>query len=339
VELLPDEPRSWERLAGAARARGSWSELAAFTSRQRAALERDFGLELDKAAADIARGAVLRSSAFASILEQAPLDGGFVPLVARALALRPAGPAGPGEARAAQNWFQWAAPLCLLRDCPLPGPALERVAALAGGLLAPEQSAFAALAAGDVARAALLERRAEAPWSEPWAPYFALKARRAVERGDTAGARAALAIGHRGFRARAGWRVVAAAAGTVNPTAPAAAPPLSREVWEASDWWFERGASRLDLVASRPARGLLLELTATPQKGALLELLWDGERLAPFEIAAGSLASSFAVAVGPAGVTPEPHLLEIRVLAGDLRPAMRVLLDAPAPRTAASPAP
>jgi hypothetical protein len=60
-------------------------------------------------------------------------------------------------------------------------------------------------------------------------------------------------------------------------------------------------------------------------------VLWDGRLLAPLAVAAGATAVRVPVAVGTgasgASGEPEPHLLEVRVRAGDLRPAARVRLE------------
>ena len=99
-------------------------------------------------------------------------------------------------------------------------------------------------------------------------------------------------------------------------------PPLARDRWEAADWWFDQGASRLDLLPARGAAALWLEFTAGSRSAALLEVQWDGRALPPLAVAAGAASVRL-----PLEVSNEPHLLEIRVRAGDLRPAVRVRLE------------
>jgi hypothetical protein len=194
-------------------------------------------------------------------------------------------------------------------------------------MLSPEQSAFAALAAGDLVRANLLERRAESIWSESWAPYLTLKAMRLLESGEDAAARAALGQTHRAFRARIPWRSAAELAHIREAATPGLLPP-ARTTWEAADWWFDRGASRLDLLPAHPAATLVLEPGTALAKSALVEVLWDGTRLPLVEVpAGGESATTFRIELNSPGATPEAHLLEIRPLSGDLRPAMRVRLD------------
>ncbi|MGE0639817.1 MAG: hypothetical protein AB7P46_06010 [Thermoanaerobaculia bacterium] len=341
--LLPDEPRSWRSLAQTAYERRSWPDYLALTARLRRSLVHEFEEVLPQGMKVATAEATVSPRIFREVLTMAPVDGEFVPFVERVLSLRPPGAADEAESQAAATWFDWAAPLCLLRNCPLSGGAMARLASLAGPRLAPEQTAFAALAAGDSARADLLERRSDALWSEPWAPYFTLKAKQLAAKGDDNGARAALEQAHRAFRVRTAWRRLAET--LLAPKTPssvreaslaAAVQPAARAVWEASDWWFDRGATRLDLLPVRPAPALLFELSEAPREGALLEMQWDGRRLEPVWLPPGATSARVEIpaatagdgsAVSGPGVTPEAHLLETRFPWGNLRPAMRVRLD------------
>jgi hypothetical protein len=208
---------------------------------------------------------------------------------------------------------------------------MGRLASLAGSTLSGGEAALAALAAGDRVRADLLERRSEELWSEPWAPFSTLKARQQAERKEIAAARATLLTVHRAFRVRLAWRALAerlAAVGVVP------GPPLARASWEASDWWFDKGASRLDLLPSRPAAALWLDFAEAARGEALLAVQWDGRALPPVAVAAGATSVRVAIALAPlapmpAGATgePEPHVLEVRVRTGEIRPAARVRLE------------
>ena len=62
--------------------------------------------------------------------------------------------------------------------------------------------------------------------------------------------------------------------------------------------------------------------------GALLETQWDGIALSPLVVPPGAAMVRLPVEVsaGTAGI-PEPHLLEVRVRWGELRPAARVRLE------------
>jgi len=206
-----------------------------------------------------------------------------------------------------------------VRDCPFSPGAMGRLASLAGTTLAGSAAAFAALAAEDRGRADLLERRSEELWSEPWAPFLTLKAKQQAARKEIAAARATLLTVHRAFRVRLAWQSLAERLSAVGVSP---GPPLARDRWEAADWWFDQGASRLDLLPARGAAALWLEFTAGSRSAALLEVQWDGRALPPLAVAAG--AASFRL---PLVVLNEPHLLEIRVRAGDLRPAVRVRLE------------
>ncbi|MEO8198025.1 MAG: hypothetical protein ABI689_15010 [Thermoanaerobaculia bacterium] len=323
--LLPDQPLTWKRLAATALERGSWSEYDALTARHRASLRATLERDLARAAtaasgsgSELMRMQEARRS-YSAVLAAAPVDAEFAPLVETALGLLPPGPAAEAQVRAAAAWLEWALPLCLVRDCPFAEGAMSRLASLAGSTLAGGEAAFAALAAGDRARADLLERRSDELWSEPWAPFLTFKARQLAAHKEIAAARAALLTVHRAFRVRLAWRTLAERIGAagVNP-----GPALARESWEAADWWFDKGASRLDLLPSRRAAALTLEFAEPARAAALLEVQWDGRVLPPLAVAAGAAAVRL-----PLAVADEPHLLEIRVRAGDLRPAVRVRLE------------
>ena len=318
--LLPDQPLTWKRLASTALERKSWTEYAELTAHYRESLQA--ALESDLALADSAvdRGDLAAARRqYSAVLDDAPVDDGFSPLVETVLGRLPPGPAAESQVRAGAAWLSWAEPLCLVRDCPFSPPAMARLASLAGTTLAGSEAAFAALAAGDRARADLLERRSDELWSEPWAPFLTLKAKQQAARKEVAEARATLLSVHRAFRPRLAWRGLAErlAATGVTP-----GPPLARERWEAADWWFDHGASRLDLLPSRAADGLWLDFPQALGSGALLEVQWDGKALPPLVVAPG--AASIRL---PLAVSSEPHLLEIQVRSGDLRPAVRVRLE------------
>lgn len=323
--LLPDQPLTWRRLAATALERHSWGEYATLSARHRASLRAQLESELARAAAaaggsgsELARQQAARRD-YSAVLVAAPVDAEFAPYVETALGLLPPGPAAESQVRAAAAWLDWALPLCLVRDCPFADSAMSRLASLAGSTLGGGEAAFAALAAGDRGRADLLERRSDELWSEPWAPYLTFKAKRQAARKEIAAARATLLTVHRAFRPRLAWRMLAervAAVGVVP------GPPLARASWEASDWWFAKGASRLDLLPTRPAAALGFELAEPARGEALLEVQCDGRLLPPVVVAAGSVGVRV-----PVELASEPHLLEIRVRAGDLRPAVRVRLD------------
>ncbi len=331
--LLPDRPLTWKRLAATAFERKSWAEYAALTARHRASLRARLEVDLAVASArqdeDARSGLAALQQArrdFSAILAAAPVDAEFAPLVEQALGRLPPGPAQESQVRAADEWLRWAQPLCLVRQCPFASGAMSRLASLAGSTLAGSEAAFAALAALDLPRADLLERRSEELWSEPWAPFLTYKAKQQAARKEIAEARATLLRVHRAFRVRLAWRALAERLGAVGVTP---GPPLARDTWEAADWWFDQGASRLDLLPARPAAGLALEFAEPSRSGALLEALWDGRLLPPLAVPAGATSVRLPIEVmsGGSASAPEPHLLEVRVRSGDLRPAARVRLE------------
>ena len=311
AELLPDTPSSWERLTRVAIERGDLARAAALRQRYRAALARDLaarfehatGLAAEPRAADAARREIDETIAGA-----AP-DAALAPLVEGALAARPPGPPSAALAAAAVRWIDWARPLCLARDCPLSAAAFDRLAGAAAGRLTPEEAAFAALAAGDRARAERWARRSEALWSEAWAPYLLLAARQRLAAGDRAGARDALGRVHRAARARMPWRRLARAAGL----APEPAPPVLAALWQPTEWEWRTGTATLAFETDRPGTALRLALVAPPALPALLEVAWEGRAAAPVVVPAGAQSVRL-----PAPLAAGPHLARISALAGEL---------------------
>lgn len=327
--LMPERPLTFQRLAATAFERQAWGDYALWSDRHRESLLAAFERDLAAAAGALARGDLqglqLARQQYGAVLAAAPVDAEFAPVVETVLAKLPPGPAAESQVRAADAWLAWARPLCLVRDCPFSSAAMGRLASLAGTTLAASEAAFAALAAEDLPRADLLERRSEELWSEPWAPFLTLKARQQAARKEIAEARSTLLSVHRAFRVRVAWRTLAERLGAAGATL---GPPLARDSWEAADWWFDRGASRLDLLPSRPAAAVWLDFAEPTKNGALLEAQWDGRALPPVAVPAGAAAARLPIAVTlAADGRPEPHLLEVRVRSGDLRPAARVRLE------------
>ncbi len=327
--LLPDQPLTWRRLAATAFERQSWNEYADLTARHRQSLRASFERDLATAGGQVARGELaglqMARGLYGELLAAAPVDAEFAPVVETVLGSLPPGPANGAQIRAAGAWLAWAQPICLVRQCPFSPAAMARLASLAGSTLAGSAAAFFALAAQDLPRAELLERRSEELWSEPWAPFLTLKARQQAAGKEIAAARATLAKVHRAFRVRLAWRELAERLGVVGVSP---GPPLARDRWEAADWWFDHGASRLDLLPAHATSALWLEFAEPAAAGALLEAQWDGRALPPLAVPPGAAAVRLPVEVTTgSAAAPEPHLLEVRVRWGALRPAARVRLE------------
>lgn len=310
ASLLPDLPGSWRRLGETALARHDWRAYSGFIGHQRSAAAGALARLLEAQAGRPTLG---------SALIDLPVDGALVSSLEAALTALPAGPASDALARTAGAWISWARPLCLVRGCPLTPRAMARLGSLAGSALPPEDIALVALAADDPERAALLERRSDALWSEAWAPYLTYKALRLAARGESVEARLALRGAHRAFRTRLAWRRAAAAL-RLDVTHVEAPPDAVR--WSPTEWWFDRGASRLDLMPARAGQGITLRFVEPARNEALVEPLWDGAAREPVVIAAG--ATGFRI---PLAVNREPHLLELRVRAGQLQPLAEVVLE------------
>ncbi len=315
AELVPDRSWVWAPFAERAARAHDWRAFVAFDARRQAAstVEVDAALAAAEAGLESGNAGAARNGLDEILANLAP-DAAAAPRLERLLSRRPAGPAPEATARAALRWLDWAIPLELLGRPALAPEAIGRLTSLAGGRLTPDQAAVAALAADDLARAELFERRSDSLWSERWAPFLALKATGALARRAPAEARAALEQVHRDYRKRVPWRRLALEVGLP-------ATPLGRERWEATDWIWSEGKARLELDPDRAASGLRLAIEGVGEGGAVLEAVLDGRALAPVILSERAREAVVAVALDPA-----PHLLELRARAGTVRPAPAVEL-------------
>lgn len=324
VELLPDRSHTWRRLFVAAVERGELAAAASLRERERRALADELEGELSSHSSQL-RDELRPAGGLDPLIAAAPRDAAFVPWLERALAARAPGPASPQLAAAAERWLDWARPLCLSAGCPLSPSAFDRLGGVAGSVLAPSEAAFAALAAGDTARAEQLARRSEALWSAEWAPYSLLAAERRRAAGDGAGARAALDRVHRSARTGLAYRRLAAElAEPAEPQESDRSLATSAERWESSEWETERDDPRLALRSALAARALVVRFARPAPRPSLIVAEWNGRAAPALELAAGATSLRLELPVAPS-----PSLLRLVAVAGELPPVGLTTLEAP----------
>jgi hypothetical protein len=324
AELLPDRPETWRRLAASALRRWELGPALRFRARARESESQQLEARIDFAVAALERTGDLRraKSELAAVVAALPLERSSTGRLERALAVLPAGPGGRALAETARRWLEWALPLCALRNCPLAPAAFARLGSLAGAELPSELDAAAAVAAGDLARADRLALRAQALWSESWAPFVVLAAKARLEAGERAEAAARLAPLHREARKSLAARRVARAAGAAGFDGP---PPEAAR-WEANEWRGAGAARALELLPARPFAALVVELHRPTPGRALLIAEWDGEPLPPVALAAGDRQLRIAPPRDSAA-SAEPHLLRLSLLAGELPEVGATILE------------
>jgi hypothetical protein len=312
-QLLQEERARQHDWPGFCSARARWQPLLV------ADLERDLAAaEARLAGGDLAGG----RSALQHVIADAPPDRRTASLLARAVVDLPPGPLSPSLVGALDRWLLWGLPLWELGESALSEEALARIAG--SGELAPEHAALAALAAGDLERAGVWERRADRAWSEEWAPYATAKADALLQRGDVEAAAETLRNVHRMYQTR--WPYLHArerlAQARHDGTAESPMQALGASDWPASAWLYSGSDTSLELVADVPGNGLHVAIDGAPAEGSVAELSLDGATVSCTPVVAG------AVVRVPVTVTPGPHLLRLRPLApGRLAPG-RVILDA-----------
>lgn len=313
--LVPSDPAAWERLAEALEQRKDWPALSEARGRARLAFSARLGEALAEADTRLAGGDLAGARelylAVGSLADRSPHRLSFL---TAALDRCPPGPVDRQTATRLAGQLQWALDRCQFAECPLDPRQLKRLARLCR--VPPAEEALALLAAGDLAEADRLERRADDTWKEEWAPYLLLKARVLAGRGRTDEAVAALAQVHRSRQnGPLYWQVrVEVARAQSNPLAEQQAQEglrqTTRTSWPATAWTFHRGQARLEMAISAAASGVSLRIDAAPESGALVELRLDGKHLGTAPVAVGSVLN------GPAKIAPGLHLLEVQSIAG-----------------------
>lgn len=323
--LLPDDPAAWDLAVAALGRRGDWAGYDA--ARRRAdevllvALNRDL-LEADRrrGAGDLVSARIL----YLRVAGRARPEARFLRLLEKALERCPPGPVdGETSQRLAPHLAQ-ALDRCLMAGCQIEPAALKRLSRFVRDQ-EPPQEALAALFSGDLPRAGLYERRTKGLGTEAWAPYLLAKARLLAARGREEDAREALALVSPSWQRRPRyWLVqaeVARAAGDVaaETAAQSRLTALARRDWPATEWTWNRGTARLEMVTDAPAAGLGITFDALPPVGALVELRLDGAGL------------------GTLPVRPAPGAAPALRLASQLGPGLHVLEIIDAQRSQVAP--
>ena len=307
---IPDTAQAWETVARALARRGDWPWVAKARERADGATEREVERLLADATARFAGGDVRGARAAAvTVLIGAPPDLRFAERVARALRICPPGPPDVATEAAAKRWLSWAVDGYVRGRELLPPATVARLRGLAGEL-PPALAATAELAAGQLARAEVLERRSEALALEGWAPYCVAKARVLAERGDPAAARAVLAGVHRSWRDTppelAARLAVARASGDA-----AASAEIERQLGalavpslQATAWRWRGAVAQLDLVLVWPSPGLEVAIDVIPARGGVVALVLDHRRVLASPVEPGKVLKLVAP------LDPGCHLLE-----------------------------
>jgi hypothetical protein len=318
-EILPQDAATALRLADHAVRSGRETEAIRYQGLARERQLDDLSAKLDEALGALEPD---RSRQLWQVIESSPLGLDFAPLVARALEESSPNATGLGFDVTAKRWLDWSEPLCLVTDCPLPAAALESLAA-AGDSTGNSHAAFAALVAGDTARADRLARRADDPSSVEWLSFGLLDAQRRLANGDRVGALDRLRRLHRSARARPVYaRLLRDTDGAARITAPSGDDLLARERWNEGEWRSLGPAAELEIGIARPAAAIRLQFQRRVPTSTLLQLELDG-RLAPPVL----VAKRDTFVVLPIALSPGLHLLRLNALKGALVPIVEAKLE------------
>ena len=324
----PDETYAWEHLAAVYVRRGDWPTAIQAIGRLDEVREAELAARLDQAAELGAGGFTERSRReFHDAVRLAPRPSRrFLPVLRRALAEAPPGPAGEAHAAAFRRWLGWTLELWAVGRCPLEPAEVGRLAGLAGEL--PEPLAAATLVlAGRLPEAERAERRSETAWTDDWGAYHLAKARELLRLGRPDEAEAALDRVPAGWRRR--WLYLASrldqAIAEGDPAAERAARAALAEsrhrAWPAEEWSRRDGEAAIELVPGGAWATFEVGLEGASAAGAVVVAALDGVETGPLAAA----PDRHLRLEPPAGAAGGAHWLTLRTLAGSAVPPGPVL--------------
>jgi tetratricopeptide (TPR) repeat protein len=316
LSIVPGHPEAWRVLERAYAADSRWGPFRLAHESYLDALESTLEAQRQEAEERLRLGNFFRArSMILKVIVQAPPSGRFAPLVARALEIYPPGLHGLSATNRLKAWLDWARELARVGVEPLPPSAIARLLD-AVGEIEPHEAAQAAQLADDLYQAERYEKLARPLSLSIWAPYLVIKADRLVELGEPDRAHEALSMVFQGARSELPYRwvrqKVARARGDLVELAIAEeqVEELRKESWTTLEWRWRYDRPVLELLASRDAAGVVVEMSKVAERGAVVEFRWDGEAVALRTIRPGQ--SEFL----PIAVGAGPHRLELVSVAG-----------------------
>ncbi len=311
--------------------RRDWAGAAEARERRRRSLGQALGEALTEAARLLDAGDIAAArTRYHDIAVQAVGSSHDFDILERALASCPPGPADAPTRQALAGALGAVVDRCRYGSCPFSRPVLKRLSRLAGEA-EPPLAAQVALLAGDLDRAAELERMTETErgnvWTASWAPYLIAKAEDAAARGD--GSRAWEAITALPASEMNRPTALRALASTAAARKDAATEGIARArlaayaatSWAPNAWSLVGGRHRQEIVLDRAARGFDIEIASTAETGAIAELWVDGTVLGTFPAEAGrTLTLRAPLAAGL-------HLIEVVPVGGQVVPGSLHRLD------------
>ncbi len=322
LATVPARPWAWRVLEQHFTELGDWELFVEARRRWYETLAVDIVRELDEVELLLTGGEVRDArSRLLHLLERIPHSGDYAPQVERLLNLLPAGPVGAGTAATFEAWLAWAFEHCVREACPLSPESISRLARLTTDL-APESRALAALAAGDFPRAELIERRYSTHANETWAGYHLLKAELLLRLDRLADADASLAQLSSAFRTEPRYWLAERDLATAldeegrHDLADLRLGELADSRWSEAAWERTEGRYRLELLPTRAADGISIEVVGAAAGGSVVEVYLDGRLL---DIRRSSRSRAIYRFDQP--LSPELHQLSLRFhTGGSVRP-------------------
>lgn len=328
-EVMPAQARRWRELEKAYADAQDWRGFRATHQRYREILEAELQADFDEAVERMRLGEGFHSrSLLLQIVTRAPRDKRFAPLVGRALERYPAGLHGLASTAELEDWLHWALDLAAVDQEGLPPHVVGRLAGVVENLQ-PPTAALAAITAGEITNAERLETLSETLAIEPWGPYLVAKARWLLGRSGGDSGLSASGMGDGAAQAAellqladvATRRTVSYARARLEVArnhgqladladAERRLDDLRKREWPATGWRMRQLTARMTILPAAADEGLTLRLNRVPEGGAVVAAAVDGGVPEIF------IVPEDGEIVLPREISAEPHLVELKTLAG-----------------------
>ncbi|MCP3958370.1 MAG: hypothetical protein GY719_11005 [bacterium] len=331
LEVIPDRPAAWQLLKRDFAGTHEWDSFGLAHTRYLDALERQLTRNLDEAGKRLRLGDYYNGRTMClRVVVAAPPDGRFAALVAQALELYPPGLHGLSSSEALRKWLLWSLELNAVSIDPFSSHVLSRLTD-AVGEIEPPIGALASLIGEDLYQTKRYEKLEPAKNAPAWAPFLIAKTQRLIDRQELSLAEETLAEVHRSARGRASYWLarqrLARATGDLVDLASAdrELADLRAEEWQSHQWRWRGHRASIEIYPERAASGIEIQLGEAPGQGAVVQVMWDGTAITHMPVRAQeTLEIEWEV-------TPRPHQLELRSLAGgEVYPGRVLLLESSA---------
>lgn len=308
LDILPDRDSAWAFAKAYLLRLGRWRAVIHADERHGDTLAERLEADLHEAQRLRTKDPIASRELCLGIVLGAPPRQRFVDVVSAALETSPPGLRGHASSETLLAWLAWAQRMDGLGHTTLsPGA----IAALVDSIdtVPPPLGAHAALLADDPYRLRNVLGSLAPRMEAPWAPFLVGHARRLLDAGELRRARTALQRVDSSSKIELPFQLVDSRLRLAEDVIDGdGLVGLRRSRWTALAWRRLGGFPVLHVLPTSAATGLRLELVDSSRDGDVIEILWDGRRVASRVVRPGQTLNL------DLDITPEAHLLELRSL-------------------------